>query len=157
MDKRILIVDDERNVRLMYRSVLERTVPWTKPNPAPRPWTCSSPHHYDLAVLDLRMPEMTGLELLEKMNGLNVKTPVVIITAYRRCAECGQRDEAGRHRLSAEAAHPRPAADGGEGYPGAACAGGAAPEDPHDFDYYLRSAKRAINLRDFARRRSATS
>jgi CheY-like chemotaxis protein len=35
-----------------------------------------------LAILDTRMPEMDGLELLESMREHNIQTPVVIITAY---------------------------------------------------------------------------
>lgn len=36
---------------------------------------------YDLALLDLLMPEMTGYELLEKLKEEGVKTPVVALSA----------------------------------------------------------------------------
>lgn len=37
---------------------------------------------WDLAVVDLKMPKMDGLEVLKKMNKMKPKLPVIIITAY---------------------------------------------------------------------------
>ncbi|UCG90836.1 MAG: sigma-54-dependent Fis family transcriptional regulator [candidate division WOR-3 bacterium] len=37
---------------------------------------------WDLAVVDLKMPKMDGLEVLKKMNKIKPKLPVIIITAY---------------------------------------------------------------------------
>jgi DNA-binding NarL/FixJ family response regulator len=39
-------------------------------------------HTPDIALLDLRMPKMTGLEILEKVSNENLKTRVVILTAF---------------------------------------------------------------------------
>ena len=36
----------------------------------------------DLVVLDLRLPVMGGMELLDRMMGLNAKLPVIIYSAY---------------------------------------------------------------------------
>ncbi|MGQ9663803.1 MAG: sigma-54-dependent transcriptional regulator [bacterium] len=38
--------------------------------------------NFDLAIVDLKMPEMDGIEVLKKINEGNFKIPVVIITAY---------------------------------------------------------------------------
>src|SRR5262245_21508391 len=39
-------------------------------------------HAPDIALLDMRLPKMTGLEVLEKVSSENLKTRVVILTAF---------------------------------------------------------------------------
>lgn len=39
-------------------------------------------HSYDLALVDLRMPEMTGLELLQYLKARDKKIFVILMTAY---------------------------------------------------------------------------
>ena len=83
MNKQILVVDDERNVRMMYRTALETegfdVTEAESGSAAVEKFTKSK---FDVAVLDLRMPEMGGLQLLEVMRDKNITTPTVIITAY---------------------------------------------------------------------------
>jgi DNA-binding NarL/FixJ family response regulator len=49
----------------------------------------------DLAILDIRMPEMNGIEVLKKIRELKMKTKVCILTSYpypqyrKRCLEAG--------------------------------------------------------------------
>ncbi len=38
--------------------------------------------NFDLAIVDLKMPEIDGIEVLKRINESNFKIPVVIITAY---------------------------------------------------------------------------
>lgn len=149
MDARILIVDDERNVRLMYRSALENLYAVDEAESGAKALEMFVARRYGAAILDLRMPEMTGLELLEKMNELNIKTPVVIITAFGdvpnavNAMKLGAIDFLQKPILPDQLRNivldllsrhePEPAGN-----------------QPRDFDYYLRSAKRALNLREFA-------
>ena len=83
MSKTILIVDDEPNVRLNYRMTLE-TEGFTvhEANCGANALEQFSEHHFDLAILDMRMPEMDGLDLLAEMRKCGFNTPTVIITAY---------------------------------------------------------------------------
>ncbi len=49
----------------------------------------------DLAIIDIRMPEMNGIEVLRKIRELKVKTKVCIFTNYpyplykKKCLEAG--------------------------------------------------------------------
>ncbi|MEI9893543.1 MAG: response regulator [Chthoniobacter sp.] len=83
MSKRILIVDDEPNVRLSYRMTLETEgLAVREADSAAKALAQLASDHFDLAVLDMRMPEMDGLDLLAEMRRRGCKTPAVIITAY---------------------------------------------------------------------------
>src|SRR5262249_2274263 len=83
MSRQILVVDDERNVRMMYRTALETegyvVIGADSGVTALEEFKQTK---FDLAVLDLRMPEMDGLDLLEQMRKKNITTPTLIITAY---------------------------------------------------------------------------
>jgi CheY-like chemotaxis protein len=37
---------------------------------------------YDMIISDMQMPLMSGLELVQKIRALNIKSPVIIISAY---------------------------------------------------------------------------
>jgi FixJ family two-component response regulator len=83
MSSRILIVDDEANVRLNYRITLE-----TEGYEVFEASTTASAlqelleRQFALAILDLRMPGMDGLELLAKMREVGITVPATIVTAY---------------------------------------------------------------------------
>jgi DNA-binding response OmpR family regulator len=83
MIPRILIVDDEPNVRLNYRTALETEhYDVVEASSAALALSQLEKWKFELAILDMRMPEMNGLELLERMRARGFQTPVVIITAY---------------------------------------------------------------------------
>ena len=83
MKQRILIVDDEPNVRLGYRITLETEgYEVCEANGATEALHAFAIGRFDLAILDLRMPEKDGLELLEEIREAHLSVPVVIITAY---------------------------------------------------------------------------
>src|SRR5271167_653430 len=83
MSSRILIVDDETNVRLNYRITLE-----TEGYEVFEAGTSALAlqelleRSFALAILDLRMPGMDGLELLAKMREVGITVPATIVTAY---------------------------------------------------------------------------
>jgi DNA-binding response OmpR family regulator len=81
--KQVLVVDDEPNVRLAYRVTLEAegmTVHQADGAAAAMDKLSTTP--IDLAILDLRMQEMDGLELLAEMRNRGHSIPTVIITAF---------------------------------------------------------------------------
>ncbi|MDP6776515.1 MAG: response regulator [Candidatus Latescibacteria bacterium] len=79
----ILLVEDEANQRLLYQMELEdegyHVVSASNGREALQEAQRARP---DLVVLDLRMPQMDGLEALERMMSLNPKLPIIIHSAY---------------------------------------------------------------------------
>lgn len=149
MTKRILIVDNERNVRLMYRSALQSVgYEVHEADSAARATEALRETLFDLAILDLRMPDRDGLDLLHEMAELNIQTPAVMITAHGDVPNAVEAMKLGaidflqkpilpdqlreivREILMRHQTHEGPA-------------------EQHDYKYYIRSAKRAINVRDF--------
>src|SRR6202163_3181130 len=83
MTAKILIVDDEKNVRLNYRMTLETegyTIFEAVSGAAALEELVG--RSFDLAILDMRMPGMDGLELLAKMREFGIGVPAMIVTAY---------------------------------------------------------------------------
>lgn len=81
----ILLVEDEANQRLLYQIELEEegheVVVAESGGQALRRVEEVQP---DLVVLDLRMPEMDGISVLERMMDMNPRLPVVIHSGYER-------------------------------------------------------------------------
>lgn len=83
MPKRILVVDDEELIRASLSERLAR-----------EGYTCLCAgnaaqaiehvknHPFDLALLDLRLPDADGTELLERMRKASPNLPVIVISAY---------------------------------------------------------------------------
>ncbi len=83
MNKRILIVDDETNVRLNFRMALETEgYEIVEARSAEQAVEVLAEHTFALAILDMRMPGMDGLELLAKMRESGIRIPAMIVTAY---------------------------------------------------------------------------
>jgi len=152
MSAKILIVDDELNVRLVYHSALESEgyQIFEAASGGQALAQCMARSH-DAAILDLRMPDIDGLELLCKMHELKIYTPAVIITAYPDVPNSANAMKLGAIDFLKKPILPdqlrgivkdiltRHAPKTDEEEKGA----------QRDFDYYLRRAKRAINMRDF--------
>ena len=83
MNKRILIVDDETNVRLNFRTTLETEgYEVFEVSSGEEAVQLLAEHRFALAILDIRMPGMDGLELLAKMRESGIRVPAMIVTAY---------------------------------------------------------------------------
>ncbi|HWE37060.1 MAG TPA: response regulator [Isosphaeraceae bacterium] len=80
---RILIVDDEPNVRLVFRTALESAgYRVDEAGDGDEALARLGEHRYDLALLDLRMPRLDGMETLRKVREQGRRVPVVIVTAH---------------------------------------------------------------------------
>jgi len=82
MSKRILIVDDEADVNTALRGIFESngfTVD-TYENPC-HALENFKPHYYDLLILDIKMPEMSGFSFYREIKKLDEKMKVCFLTA----------------------------------------------------------------------------
>ena len=99
---RILVIDDEIEIRESLEALLdlEGYQVDLAPNAAEGERKLES-RAYDLVLLDLMMPDKSGMEVLRDVRERDRHTPIFMITAYgtRRSRRSGR--EAGRQRLPA--------------------------------------------------------
>jgi len=85
MDKatRILIVDDDENIRKVLLAILEdKGYTVESAGTATEAVEKSKRKFYNLALIDIRLPDMEGIELLTKMRDTTPKMRKIIITGY---------------------------------------------------------------------------
>jgi CheY-like chemotaxis protein len=81
--KKILVVDDEENIRELYKEELEDMgYAVTTVSDGAEALAKMDTDKFDLVTLDMRMPDMDGIETLRKMKEKDQTLPVVICTAY---------------------------------------------------------------------------
>jgi two-component system response regulator YesN len=82
----LLIVDDER----LVVDTLAQTIPWSsiqieyvhKAYSAEQALQIMNTNSIDIVITDIRMPKVTGLELIEKIRELNKRTKCIIYSGY---------------------------------------------------------------------------
>lgn len=80
---RILIVDDEPDMRLAVRNVLKlRGYEIAEAGDGPAALAIARESRPDLVLLDMRLPGMDGIEVLEGLKKIDDSVPVVMITGY---------------------------------------------------------------------------
>ncbi|NIO17516.1 MAG: response regulator [Deltaproteobacteria bacterium] len=81
--RKILVVDDEESIRLLYKEELEdegyEVAVAADGMEALEKFQLFQP---DLVTLDLKMPGMDGLEVLQKIRKVDMDIPIVLLTAY---------------------------------------------------------------------------
>ena len=87
-EKRILLVDDEPDVVASVKIMLEKydfTVDaYTVPSDALKNFAA---HCYDLLILDIKMPRMSGFELYSKMKLCDNGIKVIFLTALKELGD----------------------------------------------------------------------
>ncbi len=80
---RILVVDDERSMRRTLRGIFEHLGYQAIEAPSGQEALASlSQQSFDLVLLDLKMPEMNGIEVLQAARPLAPTTVFIILTAH---------------------------------------------------------------------------
>jgi DNA-binding response OmpR family regulator len=81
--KAILLVDDESDISALFQNYLEGSGYWVNVYNDPRKALYEfRVGLYDLALLDVRMPYMSGFELYEKMHRIDSVCKVCFVTAF---------------------------------------------------------------------------
>lgn len=83
MMKKVLVVDDTKNIRMSLTKCLElEGYKVMAASDGKQALDMFTTHTFDLAFLDIKLPEIRGTEVLRRIRERGIKTPVVIITAY---------------------------------------------------------------------------
>jgi len=81
--ERILVVDDEVSTLTLFQRILEKegyaVVCVTSGEEALQQLKTQ---RFDLAISDLRMPGLTGIELVREAKALNPSLPCIVLTGY---------------------------------------------------------------------------
>ncbi len=82
-DKSVLIVDDEKNIRLTLSQALEvLEVETDTASNGEEALSKLREKDFDLILLDLKMPGMDGMEVLQQVSKIRPDIRIIIITAY---------------------------------------------------------------------------
>jgi len=83
MKKRLLFADDEQNLRFLYQTEFSgEGYEVEVAQDATEVLAKLEKNTYDLVVLDIQMPGMNGIEVMEKILSANKRQKVVLNSAY---------------------------------------------------------------------------
>jgi heavy metal response regulator len=78
----ILVIEDEKKVaRLIQKGLEEEEYAVDVAHDGERGLTMSEAHAYDLMIVDVMLPKMNGLELVQVIRSRKGKTPILMLTA----------------------------------------------------------------------------
>ena len=79
----ISVVDDDESVRNSLKRLLRSMEFEVRTFPSAREFLREGPlHEHGCVIVDVRMPEMNGLDLQKRLSDAGVSLPIIFITAY---------------------------------------------------------------------------
>ncbi len=80
---RVMIIEDDEEMRSLLKDLFEEEGFETDSvSNGVNALEKLSEDHFDLVITDIRMPGLTGLEILPTIRKLNPETPIIVMTAY---------------------------------------------------------------------------
>jgi DNA-binding response OmpR family regulator len=84
--KNILLVDDEPDLIFTYKSMLkdegyDKVDTFTDPQLALKHFAETGPYYYKLVLLDVRMPNLNGLQFYYRIKSINSNIKIIFVTA----------------------------------------------------------------------------
>jgi DNA-binding NtrC family response regulator len=79
----VLVVDDDPGVRESFRLILEDQYDVVDAPDGPQALGLLLGQHVDVVLLDIRLPEMDGIEVLERIKALDEGIEVILVTAVK--------------------------------------------------------------------------
>jgi len=80
---RILVIDDERSIRNTLKDILEyEKYEVSLAEDGIKGLELISSHDYDIILCDIKMPEMDGIEVLQKIQEIKPDIPVIMISGH---------------------------------------------------------------------------
>ena len=86
IDQRVLIVDDEKRTLMLLReslAVAGLNAQVTCASSAEEALQAFAQHHFSVVILEIRLADMDGLELLKRLRHSDPDVPVIIVSAYQ--------------------------------------------------------------------------
>ena len=83
MAYKILVVDDEQNMLTLLKRVLGKAgYDVSCADGGKEALALVSERHFDLAIVDVSMPDMDGIAVLRKLREIDKQLPVIMISAF---------------------------------------------------------------------------
>ncbi len=83
--QKLLIVDDEANIRYSIQTVLSsESLDVIEASTAKEGVQAVSTQMPDVVLLDVKLPDMSGLDAFDKIHAIDARIPVIIMTAYSK-------------------------------------------------------------------------
>ena len=80
---RILIADDEEGIRESLNLILGEEYDLVFAKDGEETLSRLSQDSFGVALLDIKMPKLDGLEVLRRLQGNQHRTPILVLTAYQ--------------------------------------------------------------------------
>ncbi len=95
-EKKILVVDDDESIRKTFRLLLKKQYHVFLARDSEEALSEYKSLKFDLIIADLRLPRLTGLELIARFRDLGYRGEAIVISAHPDCISI---DELGRHAI----------------------------------------------------------
>ena len=142
----VLVVDDERNIRLTLSMALEAlNIPVDTAENGEEALQKLAEKSFQLMLLDLKLPDLDGLEVLRRVVDKHPATKVIIITAYGSVEVAVEAMKLGAIDFLQKPFQPTEVRDMVRRLLQ------APPEDepPRNYDYYVNLAKQSVKAGEF--------